>query len=187
MDAKEFNRQYEHLVVGPLRNIGFQTNGQSLSYTKDQTVLALLRFQMKFSGPTQRTHFLLCVRHVFLRTLEKEPATKFLSGPNEYPFKLPVSKLSNGMLETWHYKPINLGPRDYDTVLFGELADASAILSSMREKVTNSGVAWMEYLTPAEAFRQVKTHGEDAYCERIWMEDYEAFLNGQALDEKPRA
>jgi hypothetical protein len=105
MDAKEFNRQYEDLLVAPLRNIGFRTNGGSLSYTKDHTVLALLRFQMKFSGLTQRTHFLLCVRHVFLRTLEKEPTTKFLSGASEYPFKLPVSKLSEGMLESWHYQP----------------------------------------------------------------------------------
>jgi len=178
MDAKEFNHQYEDLLVGPLKNIGFRANGQSLSYTKDQTVLALLRFQMKFSGLTQRTHFLLCVRHVFLRTLEKEPATKFLSDANEYPFKLPVSKLSRYMLETWHYQPINLGPREYDTVLFGELTDASAILSGMREKITNSGFAWMEYLTAAEALKQVRRHGEDAYCEKIWIEDYEAFLNG---------
>jgi len=40
MDAKEFNRQYEDLLAEPLRNIGFHNHGQSLSYTKDQTVLA---------------------------------------------------------------------------------------------------------------------------------------------------
>jgi hypothetical protein len=187
MDAKEFNRQYEDLLVEPLRNVGFQNHGQSLSYTKDQTVLALLRFRMKFSGLTQRTHFLLCVRHVFLRTLEKEPATKFLFDANEYPFKVPVSKLSQSMLETWHYQPINLGPREYDTVLYGELADSSTILSAMRERITNSGLAWMEYLTPTESFKQVRRHGEEAYCEKIWIEDYEAFLNGTVSDQKPRA
>lgn len=186
MDAKEFNHQYEDLFVGPLKSIGFRTHGQSLSYTKDRTVLALLRFQMKSSGLTQRTHFLLCVRHVFLRTLEKEPATKFLFNESEYPFKLPVSKLSRYLLETWHYQPINLGARDYDTVLFCELTDASAILSGMREKVINSGLAWMEYLTPAQALKQVRRHGEDAYCENIWIEDYEAFLNGKALVDNPQ-
>jgi len=178
MDAKEFNRQYEDLLVGPLRSIGFRTHGQSLSFTKDQTVLALLRFQMKFSGLTQRTHFLLCVRHDFLRTLEKEPATKFLAEASEYPFTLPVSKLSQDMLKTWHYQPINLGPRVYDTVLFGECTDASEILSDIRVKITHSGLAWMEYLAPAEALKQVRRHGEDAYCEKIRIEDYETFLNG---------
>jgi len=142
---------------------------------------------MRFSGPTQRTHFLLCVRHVFLRTLEKEPATKFLFNANEYPFKLPVSKLSQNMLESWHYEPINLGPREYDTVLFGEMTDSRAILSAMREKITNSGLAWMEHLNPAESLKQVRRHGEDAYCEKIWTEDYEAFLNGTFSDQKPRA
>jgi hypothetical protein len=77
MDANQFNRQYDDLVVGPLTKIGFRTHGRCLSYTKNQIVLALLRFQMKFSGLTQRTHFLVCVRHVFLRTLDKELATKF--------------------------------------------------------------------------------------------------------------
>jgi len=178
MDATEFNRQYEDLLVEPLRKIGFQNHRQSLSYTKNQTVLALLRFQMKFSGLTQRTHFLLCVRHVFLRTLEKEPATRFLFEANEYPFKLPVSNLSRYMLESWHYEPMNLGPREYDTVLFDELTDSSAILSGMREKITHSGLPWMEYLTPAESLKQVRTYGEDAYCEKIWIEDYEAFVNG---------
>jgi len=187
MDAKEFNRQYENLLVEPLRNIGFQNHGQSLSYTRDQTVLALLRFQMKFSGLSQRAHFLLCVRHVFLRTLENEPATKFLFEANEYPFKLAISKLSQNMLESWHYEPINLGPREYDTVLFGELTDSSAILSAMREKITNSGLAWMEYLTPAESLKQVRRHGEDAYCEKLWIEDYEAFLNGTVPGRKPKA
>src|SRR5438552_3004273 len=148
MNAKEFNRQYENLLLRPLRDIGFRANGQSLSCTKDHTVLALLRFQMKFAGLTQRTHFLLCVRHIFLRTLEKEPATKFLTNASEYPFKLPVSKFSQYMLETWHYQPMHLGPREYDTVFFGELSDASAILTEMREKITNWGLTWMEYLTP---------------------------------------
>ncbi len=44
MDAKEFNRQYEDLLVGPLRNIGFRTNGQSLSYIGEKTKLSSLRF-----------------------------------------------------------------------------------------------------------------------------------------------
>jgi hypothetical protein len=59
---------------------------------------------------------------------------------------------------------------------FGELSDASAILSDMTEKIANSGLAWMEHLTPTEALRQLRRHGEGAYCERIWIEDYEAFL-----------
>ena len=183
MHAKEFNRQYEDLLVKPLEAVGFRTHGQSLSYTKDQTVLALLRFQMKFSGPTQRTHFLLCIRHVFLRTLEKEPGNEFLSAPNEYPFKLPVSGLSQSMLKSWHYEPTNLGPREYDTVIFGDLADGSGILQGMKEKVTTCGLVWMDRLSPITALAQLRNHGENAYCEKTWIEDYQAFLNRNAADQ----
>ena len=176
MDANQFNIQYEHSLVRPLREVGFRVHGQSLSYTKNQTVLAMLRLQMKFSSLTQSTRFLLCIRHEFLRTLERHSATKFLTNPSEYPFKLPVSALSQETLNTWHYEPINLGPRNYDTLAFGELNDTSAILAEMAENIINSGLAWMAYLSPAEALSQIKKHGESAYAEKGWIEDYEAFL-----------
>jgi hypothetical protein len=182
MDAKGFNCQYEDLLVEPLRNVGFRTHGQSLSYTTDQTVLALIRFQTKFSALAQETHFLLCVRHVFLRTLEREPAKKFLTNPSEYPFKLPVSNLSESLLLDWRYEPINLGPRKYDTIRFGQMSDASEILLDMTHRITRRGLAWMEHLAPPTALEQVKKFGENAYCEKIWIEDYEAFLHGRALD-----
>jgi hypothetical protein len=47
----------------------------------------------------------------------------------------------------------------------------------MRDQVTEYGMAWMERLTPAEALNELKRYGENAYCERIWIEDYEAFLS----------
>jgi hypothetical protein len=83
MTAEMFNRQCEDFLVGPLRRIGFLSHRQCLSYAKGQTVLALLRFQTKGSDLLQRANFLLCVRHTFLRTLEKESATNFLADPNE--------------------------------------------------------------------------------------------------------
>jgi hypothetical protein len=186
MNAKQFNRQYEDLLVEPLGKIGFRAHGQCLSYTKDQSVLALLRFQSRGSGMLRRTHFLLCIRHAFLRTLEKELPTKFLTNASEYPFKLPVSNLSQGMLKSWHYEPINLGPRNYDTIYFGDLTDASEILSVMRDRIMHFGTAWQELLPAGEALEQVKQYGENAYCEKIWIEDYEVFLSRTSLDQRPQ-
>jgi hypothetical protein len=68
MNAKEFNRQYEGFPFRPRSRIGTGSSDQCLSDTKDQTVLALIRFQKKRSAMTQTTHFLLCLRHAFLRT-----------------------------------------------------------------------------------------------------------------------
>ena len=75
------------------------------------------------------------------------------------------------------YSPCNLGHWKYDTIKFGDLTDATLHLGDMLDQINKYGTAWMERLTPAESLRQIKRYGEDAYCERIWVEDYEAFLS----------
>jgi hypothetical protein len=177
VDAKAFNQQYEDLVAQPLVKIGFRAHGQSLFYVKRETVLAILRLSLKGSGLLRETHFVACVRHSFLRTLEKEPARRFLIEPNEYPFKFRISELSREIQREWHYSPCNLGHWKYDTIKFGDLTDATLHLGDMLDQINKYGTAWMERLTPAESLRQIKRYGEDAYCERIWVEDYEAFLS----------
>jgi hypothetical protein len=177
VDAKDFNQQYETVLAQPLLKVGFQAHEQSLFCVKGETVFALLRLSLKSSGFLRETHFVVCVRHAFLRTLEKEPARRFLTEPNECPFKFRVSELSREMGREWHYSPCNLGHWKYDTVRFGDLTDASALLADMRNQVTEYGMVWMERLTPAEALNQLKRHSEGAYCEKIWIEDYEVFLN----------
>ena len=177
MDAKEFNQQYQSILGEPLAKIGFQAHGQSLFCIKDETVFALLRRSRKGSGFLRETHFVVCIRHSFLRTLEKEPVERPLTEPNEYPFKFRVSELSRELQREWHYYPCNLGHWKYDTISFGDLGDATSLLTRMRDQVVEYGMAWMARLTPAIALAQLMRHGEDAYCERIWIEDYEAFLS----------
>ena len=55
--------------------------------------------------------------------------------------------------------------------------DVSGTLSRMTRRVTRFGRQWMDYLTPERALTEIRRHGEDAYCERLWMEDYESFLS----------
>ena len=81
MDAKEFNQQYESILAEPLAKIGFHAHGQSLLCIKDETVFALLRRLPKGSGFLRETHFVVYIRHSFLRTLEKEPAERPLTEP----------------------------------------------------------------------------------------------------------
>ena len=93
-----------------------------------------------------------------------------------------MSKLSDYLLLDWRYEPINLGPRKYDTISFGQMSDASEILEDMTHRIARTGLAWMEHLTPPTALAQVRKFGENAYCEKIWIEDYKTFLHGTALD-----
>jgi hypothetical protein len=177
VDAKEFNQQYENVLTLPLVKIGFYAHGQSLFCVKNEIVFALLRLSVKGSGFLRETHFVVCVRHSFLRTLEKDPPRRYLTEPSEYPFKFRVSDLRQEMRKEWHYSPCNLGHWKYDTIRFGDLTDATSRLDDMRHQIAEYGMAWMERLNPAEALNQLKRYGEDAYCEKIWIEDYEAFLS----------
>jgi hypothetical protein len=145
-------------------------------------VLALLRLSLKSSGFLRETHFVVCVRHSFLRTLDKVPPKRFLTEPNEYPFKFRVSELSQEMHRGWRYSPCNLGHWKYDTIRFGDLTDATPPLDDIRYRITSYGIAWMDRLTPAEALNQLKRNGEEAYCEKIWIEDYEAFLSQASVN-----
>jgi hypothetical protein len=176
VDAKEFNEQFKTILSQPLTKIGFQAVGRSLFCVKGETVLAVLRLQRKGSALLRRTHFLVGIRHAFLRTLEKGSAAKFPTDPSDYPFKSTVSELPLTRQGDWRYIPCNLGHWKYDTIGFGDLSDATNRLEHMRDQISDYSVAWMDRLTPEAALRQIERHGEDAYCEKLWIEDYQSFL-----------
>jgi hypothetical protein len=169
VDAKEFNQQYENVLARPLVKCGFQARGQSLFCVKDKAVLALLRLSLKSSGFLRETHFLVCVRHSFLRTLEKVPPKRFLTEPNEYPFKFRVSELSQEMHRGWRHSPCNLGHWKYDTIRFGDLTDATPPLDDIRYRITSYGIAWMDRLTPAEALNQLKRQARRHIVKRFGL------------------
>jgi hypothetical protein len=49
------------------------------------------------------------------------------------------------------------------------------MLDGLRETVLYGGVGWLDFLTPAEAHRQIKRYGQSDYCEKLWIEDYEKY------------
>ena len=87
----------------------------------------------------------------------------------------------SGRANSWRYRPINLGVRsdDYDTIDYGGLKDSNAAqktLAPIASRVVVAGRALLAHLTAAEVLRQLREHGENAWCERVWIEDYERHL-----------
>lgn len=102
---------------------------------------------------------------------------------NDYPFKERPSTLTTNSVQSWHYRPKNLGVRsgDYDTVKYSKIATDREALSQLEiitKGVLSGGIALLEKLSPMEALRQLNDYGEDAWCERLWNDDYENFLGG---------
>jgi hypothetical protein len=182
MKAAEFNGIYDRVLVQPLLAAGFVQHGPSLFFFEDSGVLSLLRHQNKWSSLTQSTLFTVCIRHHFLRDLERQPCERLSRSINDYPFKIQPSKLRPDFLRSgWHYEPCNLGHWPEDRIEYGNAAasDVTSQLEGIRDSVYLVGLPWLRFLVPVEARNQILKYGESAYCEKIWLEDYERFIADQ--------
>jgi len=184
MDATRFDALFDEELVAPLVELGFTREGHHLYYDSEEGTLGLLRFQGKFDGLRQATNFVLGIRHRFLRdTLNEVVVSSHLKAINDYPFKERPAKLNARRVASWAYRRKNLGVRstDYDTIEYGGMQDDSSArreLVRILAGVANGGLPLLARLRPVEALRQLMEHGEDAWCERMWIEDYERFNSG---------
>ncbi|NNK65942.1 MAG: hypothetical protein HKO95_04325, partial [Rhodobacteraceae bacterium] len=55
--------------------------------------------------------------------------------------------------------------------------DVSVGLRKLCKTVENRVLPWVRSLTEAGELAQIKRYGEDAWCEKRWIEDYETFLS----------
>jgi len=185
MDAVRFNEIYDEIVIAPLVRSGFVRRLADAYLEADGAILALLRFQGKFDALRRATNIIVCVRHKFLRgLLDLTVPGAFEACINDYPIKERPSTLSFDA-DTWRYRPINLGVRAivYDTVEYGEIGDvdqARQVLEPVVSNVMVGGRALLNRLSPAEGLRQLREWGEGAWCEKVWIEDYERFLGHSA-------
>jgi hypothetical protein len=178
MKAAEFNAAYNEMLIQPLIASGFVQRGAGLFIFDDLGVLALLRYQDKWSALAQHTLFTVCVRHTFVRDLERQSCDRYTHSINDYPFKIQPSKLVPDFFHSpWHYQPCNLGHWPQDKIQFGTAKDVTSELQRMRDSVRLVGMSWLRFLDPTEAHRQISQYGESAYCEKIWLEDYEKFAS----------
>ena len=177
MNAAQLDEIYDSAMVTPLIASGFVRRGRSLFYRADHAVLALLRFEESSDRLLQTTNLIVCIRHTFLRELSSQTVPEPLVAEiNDYPVKERPSTLSPALVQSWRYRPINLGVRrgDYDTLEYGRInkvEEAQATLARLSRNVIVGGMALLERLRPDELERQLKQHGENAWCERLWVKD----------------
>ncbi len=110
----------------------------------------------------------LCCRMTFMRDRTERVPEDFVPEPFDYPFKLLPRKLP-AML---HYVPRNLN-YDYELTEFqGHSRDAvSQDLKKIRSAVVERVLPWAGALTAAALKEELLTLGENAWCERMWIED----------------
>ncbi|WP_419873353.1 hypothetical protein [Candidatus Pristimantibacillus sp. PTI5] len=88
MNAADFNRLYEDIVIKRLQEQGYATKGQSLFLQREATVAALLR--SSFRGE-QGTDLVFCIRHAFVREYLTLTNKSYLMNAIDYPFRFTIS------------------------------------------------------------------------------------------------
>ena len=121
--------------------------------------IAFVRLGGKFQTPGRIT-FVICVRHMCMRNLERElnPIEK---EPFSYPFKLTLRQIEQDELT---YRSTNL---NYEHSELGVSDDWHCVLAALEVALPK----WLSSQTPQTLKQQIADYGEDAYIERLWLED----------------
>jgi hypothetical protein len=171
MDKEAFETLFEEHVTSRLARLGFVSKEKGLSLSSERVTIALFRLGGRMSASGSISH-ILCFRHSFLRDRTEAVPTGVPPEVFDYPYKFrPLEDADRELV----YRPQNL---NYD---FERLQWENTNESSVRQKldriaahIENRFLPWAKTLPLATAKSEIEQFGEDAWCERMWIEDYAA-------------
>lgn len=180
MHSEEFQRLFTTEFADPLIEHGFQMigRGNSMSHVDGNRELLILRQ----GGRLARLGFarsMICFRHTFLRPIENEDPAKKPIYVDDCPRKLTFDDFVGWFRPALNYRPENSGRWRIHDINYSkaDAAKLSAHLKKLRTTVTKRVLPWVNSLTEEGELSQIKRFGENAWCERRWIEDYENFLS----------
>ena len=121
----------------------------------------------------------ICFRHTFLRPINSDDPDQRLLGVSDFPRKLTFGDFEGWRQPSLTYRPENTGHWRIDDFEYANASaeDVSVGLRKLCKTVENRVLPWVRSLTEAGELAQIKSYGEDAWCEKRWIEDYETFLS----------
>jgi hypothetical protein len=179
MTKDDFVKAFYDAVCSPAQDRGYRfvRKSQTLAYDAAELTVYLVRLGGRMAVPGAITH-VLCARHRFLRELDNlEIPDGDADDPLHCPYKFAPSELVGLAPAAWTYRPRHLN-YGYDRLRFAD-EDESTVhdrLEDLAHLLTGPVVQWAGTLTPQKALRELRARSSDAWCERIWIEDYESHL-----------
>jgi hypothetical protein len=173
MEKAEFEQLFDARVAAPLAALGFRPVGRSLHARIGDAEIALIRLGGRRSRAGEIVH-VLCVRKTWMRTRERVVPDGFVREPFDYPYKLLPSRLDRGTIfrSPFRYTPQNLN-YDYDQQEFANAAPAEVCeeLDELRSVIAERVVPWATELSARSLLRALRWRGQNAWIERLWIED----------------
>jgi hypothetical protein len=177
MNKEAFDALFEERVAGRLSRLGFVPKGKTLAFFDGRLVLALFRLGGRMSTPGSISH-ILCFRHSILRDRSETIPTGFPKEVFDYPYKLKPLEDGRGKLI---YRPQNMNYQ-YERLHWGHADEDSVLqkLDRIADHIEVHFLPWAMTIPMAQAKSEIERHGENAWCERMWVEDYaeQLALNG---------
>ncbi len=184
MQRPDFDRLFESDVVQGLSPLGFRALGKSLHRIADTTHVALIRLGGRFSIPGSAA-WTLCFRHTFLRELtELRLAADANLATEHYPFKFTPSELMEQRSEMRYYSRLlrfDHDRFDYERASVGEVRER---LASIVRFLREGFVPWAVSMSPEAARVEIQRYGTGGWAEKIWIEDYDSFIQTHRAQQK---
>lgn len=168
MDAATFDRLMVQHLVEPLAPLGFERWGKSLFYEHPDGMRAgVVRTEGRNIWPFRLT---LAIGHARLRDFQDRVPAPRTTDLNQWPIKVAPSSATDLLKRRWRYRPHNRGLHGWPGDVFADETTADQ-LRQIRIALTATFPAVVDVLTPAVLRKQLVRRGEDAWCERRWIED----------------
>jgi hypothetical protein len=179
MTSPEFDQLFDEEVVKRLSPLGFRPrgkNGKTLDLLDGITLVSWLRLAGRLSVPGSAA-WTLCFRHTFLRELNELKTVTGVSGmfTEQYPFKFRPSELMEKRRELRYQPQLNW---EYDRFTYESLSPAEGRrdLSALAAFVADQFVPWARSISPTAAREQLCKFGSQRWDEKIWIEDYDRYI-----------
>ena len=183
LDHIEFNELFDQGFARPLVEMGFDfvRRTKSLRYLKGTRDLWIKRIDGKWPHPgLARTA--ICFRHSFLRPVSSDDPDSQNLVVDDFPRKLTFEDFDGFLKPRLNYRPENSGRWLTSDFAFGDQSCEAVRkrLRTMTRLVEKRILPWVGAITENTELSQISKYGELAWCERRWIEDYEAFLAAQS-------
>jgi hypothetical protein len=168
---------FENEFLSRLKSMGFAVSGKHVFLRENLNMTALVRLGGKYQL-TSPISWVLCFRHTFLRATRDLRILTGVGDVFDYPFKFGPERLMTIPKTMWFYVPRNL---HYDHEDFAPQEQSQAKVSQRLVKLADFLVSefipWTRKMTPERVEKEILKNGEQAWIEKVWLEDYEGFLS----------
>jgi hypothetical protein len=175
MDKTGFEQLFHDRLERRLAPLGFVFRGQQLFLRDELNTIALIRLGGRMAQPGTIAH-VLCFRHSFLRDMKEIVPAAASAEPHSYPYKFRPSDIQRKQPLAYSSQNLQFPKDGYDFTPFDEAAVASWVeaLGDMMEGIF---MPWVATRSPEAALAEIIARGNGDWCERLWVDDYEAWLS----------